>query len=140
MQKIITRSAEITLGNDGIVRKKFFNDMDLEAHHGEENLEAVKKLTGGKPYLVISDGRVNVRVSPEARAFAASETACMNRIAEAILVNSVATRLTANFYIKFNKPRTPTRVFTDEQKALEWLKNFPLEKQDSLTGAMSILV
>lgn len=141
MQKIITRSAEISLGNDGIVRKKFFNDIDIEVEDGVENLAAVRKLTNDKPYLVLSDGRVNARVSPEARAFSASAEASRNRVAEAMLVNSVATRLTANFYIRFNKPLTPTRIFTDEQKAIEWLKKFRVnEQQDSIMEAIKLMV
>jgi hypothetical protein len=140
MQKIITRSAEISLGNDGIVRKKFFNDIDIDVEDGRENLAAVTQLTGGKPYLVVSDGRVTVTVTPEAREFAASEEASKNRIAEAILVNSVATRLTANFYIRFNKPRTPTRIFTDEQKAIEWLRKFQTDKPEPVAGSMSFFV
>lgn len=139
MQKIITRTAEITLGNDGIVRKKFFTDIDIEMEDGIENLAAVKALTEGQPYLVLSDGRVNVRVSPEARAFSASEEASRNRIAEAILINSVAARLTANFYIRFNKPSTPTRIFTDEQKALEWLRKFRVGQQNTLADTMKML-
>lgn len=44
-------------------------------------------------------------------------------IAEAVLVNSLAQKMTTNFYLKFIKDIYPSRFFTDYQKALEWLNN-----------------
>lgn len=124
MQKIITRTAEISVDENGIVHKKYFDDIDIELEDSRENLRAVMQLTQGRSYVVLADGRIHARVSAEARQFAASKEASTNRIAEAILVSSVASRLTANFYIKFNKPSTPTRIFNDEAKALAWLHRF----------------
>jgi hypothetical protein len=36
----------------------------------------------------------------------------------------MAHRLLANFFINVNKPPTPTKVFNDKAKALEWLMGF----------------
>lgn len=44
--------------------------------------------------------------------------------ANAILVNSMAFKMMANFYIMVNKPQNPTRMFTDKASALEWLEQF----------------
>ncbi|WP_276496632.1 hypothetical protein [Pontibacter litorisediminis] len=44
--------------------------------------------------------------------------------ASAILISSPMLKMTANFYIKVNKPRNPTRMFTDEPSALEWLSRY----------------
>lgn len=44
--------------------------------------------------------------------------------ANAILVNSMAFKMMANFYIMVNKPQNPTRMFTDKTSALEWLEQF----------------
>src|SRR5690606_20793077 len=43
-------------------------------------------------------------------------------IAEAVVVNSLAQKMTTNFYMKFIKDIYPTRFFTSDQQALEWLK------------------
>lgn len=40
----------------------------------------------------------------------------------AIVVNNMPTRIIANFFVKFNRPQTPTKVFNDYNKAIEWLK------------------
>jgi hypothetical protein len=45
------------------------------------------------------------------------------RIAEAFLINSLANLLIANFYIKFNRPPNPTKVFNNLESALEWLRS-----------------
>lgn len=44
--------------------------------------------------------------------------------ANAILVNSTAFKMMANFYIMVNKPQNPTRMFTDKNAALAWLEKF----------------
>ena len=42
-------------------------------------------------------------------------------IAQAVLVNSLATRIAGNFYIRFNKPTKPTKIFTNAEDAKSWL-------------------
>ncbi|MFT2007917.1 hypothetical protein ACMA1I_04515 [Pontibacter sp. 13R65] len=44
--------------------------------------------------------------------------------ASAILVTSPVLRMMANFFISVNKPKNPSRMFTDKQAALEWLAQF----------------
>ena len=45
-------------------------------------------------------------------------------LASAILVTSPMLRMMANFFISVNKPKNPTRMFTDMASALEWLAPF----------------
>ncbi|MGZ3885614.1 MAG: DUF7793 family protein [Bacteroidia bacterium] len=45
-------------------------------------------------------------------------------MADALITDSLAMRLIANSYIKFNRPEVPTRMFSDEKKAIEWLHTF----------------
>lgn len=45
-------------------------------------------------------------------------------VASAILVSSPVLRMMANFFIKVNKPKNPTQMFTSEEQALKWLKQF----------------
>lgn len=125
MKKIVTRTAEIVLGDDGIIRKKILDDVDIEEADIIENQQAVLALTGNAPYVIVTDGReANVRISHEARQYVAGPVVSQYRIAEALLIDSMASRITANFYLRVNKPISPTRLFTDEQKALEWLRTF----------------
>lgn len=43
-------------------------------------------------------------------------------IAEAVVVNSLAQKMTTNFYLKFIKDIYPSKFFTDIGKAKDWLK------------------
>ena len=44
--------------------------------------------------------------------------------AEAIVVNSLAHKIMANFITKFYKTPMPIKIFNDEESALQWLINF----------------
>ena len=41
----------------------------------------------------------------------------------AVVANSVAYKLIANFYVKINKPKTPFKVFNTQEAAIKWLKS-----------------
>lgn len=45
-----------------------------------------------------------------------------------MVTNSLANKLLGNFFIKFHKPKTPARIFSDEKTALEWLRAVIAEK------------
>lgn len=115
---ITTGVAQITL-KEGYVRIKFLdtdNPFDLEEAKLQYN--AVKELTGGKQYRVLIDMR-GVYVSPEkeAQEFLSQQE---EKIAEAILVNSLAARIISKFYAK-KTVNTPVKVFSQEAKAIDWL-------------------
>jgi hypothetical protein len=40
----------------------------------------------------------------------------------ALLAGSPATQLMVNFFIGMSRPKVPTHMFTDEEKALTWLR------------------
>ncbi|PSR52659.1 hypothetical protein AHMF7605_03525 [Adhaeribacter arboris] len=45
-------------------------------------------------------------------------------LASAMVVNNPMLKMMANFYIMVNKPKNPTRLFTDRDSALDWLEQF----------------
>ncbi len=40
----------------------------------------------------------------------------------AIIYNSYAIKLIANFYLLLTSPDLPTKIFSDKEKAIKWLK------------------
>ena len=46
------------------------------------------------------------------------------RKAYVILTGTLGSVILANFYYKFNKPKSPGRVFKNEKEALKWLEKF----------------
>ncbi len=41
--------------------------------------------------------------------------------ADAILISTYAHEIVAQFYLKYFKPSKPTKVFSDKEKAIQWL-------------------
>ncbi|MCC6690983.1 MAG: hypothetical protein IT235_05575, partial [Bacteroidia bacterium] len=60
----------------------------------------------------------------ENRDYWATKESCPYSKADAFMVNTTALQLIANFYLKFNKPARPTKMFDDEKEAINWLKTF----------------
>lgn len=125
MKKITTRTAEIAYDElTRIVKVKIINGSEIGLADALQNYQATKKLTKEQRFLVMVDGRVPLSVTREARAFSAQAKQNEGRIAEAYIVTSIANKLLANFYIRVNKPKIPTRTFSDEASAIEWLEGF----------------
>lgn len=95
----------------------------------KENFEAVMKLVEGNPYAALTDVRTTISITKEAREFAARPEYFHLQVAHAIVINSLPNRLLANFIIKFHKPASPTKLFSDFKAAHAWLKE-RLNEQD----------
>jgi hypothetical protein len=131
MNKIITRTAEITYeANTRILKLKILEGAEIELEDALQNHEASKILTKGDKFLVLVDARVSVSVSREARAYAAAPKEDDGSIASAFIITSTANKLIGNFYINVNKPEVPTKIFSTEEKAIEWLDSFLYQTEE----------
>jgi hypothetical protein len=106
-----------------ILRMKLMEDASIEVEDAVQNYEAAASLTNGEKHLLLVDAQANVYVSKETRIYSA-QTKPNSPLAMALIVNSTANRLIGNFYINFNKPKVPTKLFPTEEKALKWLEEF----------------
>lgn len=124
-QKVETEVIELYLGTDGIIhqRTKPYKEYTLE--HAREHIELVGRVTGGRKHPVLGDIRgVTQLISKEARHFYASAEGTRFFSALAMLVDSTLTRVLTNFYFQVSRPPHPSRMFTDEAQALEWLTQY----------------
>jgi hypothetical protein len=106
-----------------ILRMKIMEDASIEVEDAIQNYEAASALTNGEKHLLLVDAQANVYISKETRIYSA-QTKPNSPLAMALIVNSTANRLIGNFYINFNKPKVPTKLFPTEEKALKWLEEF----------------
>lgn len=58
------------------------------------------------------------------RDYWAKKESCPYSKADAFMMGSAVIKLIANFYLKFNKPERPTKMFIHENEAIKWLKTF----------------
>ncbi len=124
MLKATTKSETIILDSSGIAKCYVHKDYFLELEDARENVEVVKKLGNGKLIPVLVDIREAKGGSKECRAYFASEEAAKIQSACALLVASPLSRLIGNFFIGLNKTKFPTKLFSDEDEAMDWLKKF----------------
>jgi predicted DNA binding protein len=77
---------------------------------------------GANKYTMITATKEFFNMTPEARATFAEEMKTGFKTEKmALYVNSLAYRIMANFFIRFDKPPIPTRLFSNRDKAIDWL-------------------
>ena len=76
-----------------------------------------------KSYPSLFDITEVKQTTKEARDFMANEGNDLV-LASAMIVTNPMLKMMANFYIMVNRPKNPTKLFTDRESALEWLSQF----------------
>lgn len=82
---------------------------------GKEHFADVK-------YAVIVDFRNNVSSTHEARSYGANNKYMHQHIAYGLVAKSLAEKLLVNFFIRFNKPKVPSKLFISMNSCENWVK------------------
>ncbi|MCE3280598.1 MAG: hypothetical protein K0S44_2789 [Bacteroidetes bacterium] len=114
----------LTLRSDGILNIHMKANKILKQSDGEDIVKGLAEMGNGKKFLLLFTAGEDTSVSTEARYYASTPEANKFTIASAFVVKSIAQKLLGNAYVTFNKPITPTRIFTDESDAVRWLNTF----------------
>ncbi len=117
--------AEIIHLQHNLYLLKFEDDYEIELEDAIEIDQAFIKITNNQPFCVVVDAQNRYSsVSNDARDFFANDPEILPiRKKIAIVVNNMPTRMIANFFVKFNRPKTPTKVFNDYNKAIDWVSD-----------------
>lgn len=122
-QLLYEREFDIAVGRiyeNGVFHLYFFSgayiSMDFIEIAYQFNLD-----NGGKVYRNLFEFEPHVDLDPEVRNWASSPNGNLFTTADALVISSLAHKLLANFYLKYNKPVKPTRIFNQQEKALKWL-------------------
>jgi hypothetical protein len=119
---IVTRTAKLSYNKDeGVLYVELFPGNEIGIEDSKEHTAATLKLTEGAMHCAFIKALGNIDISSDARKYGSNNEIQQNLIAQAVLVNSLATRIAGNFYIRFNKPPKPTRIFTNPEDAKSWL-------------------
>lgn len=96
----------------------------MGAEEAIEIAETIEKICKGEKHCILTDTTGVVgQVEPLAREILSTHAGYSKvRKAEAFVVESLANRLIANFYIKLNRPKNPTKIFNNYDRALAWLR------------------
>ncbi|WP_317897705.1 DUF7793 family protein [Aurantibacillus circumpalustris] len=109
---------------EGFLRIKVIDGVHIDLPALKEDAAVNMTLTNNQKALALYDSRAFFTIDQEARDYVKSGITDPTRIATAVLTDKLATTLLVNFFIRFNKPSTPMKMFTCEKKALQWLRKF----------------
>ncbi|MCC6252846.1 MAG: hypothetical protein IT238_10325 [Bacteroidia bacterium] len=106
-----------------IFHPQFFGDLE-DVKLVVERLSQFR--VNNTPILLLAVYAEDNTFSPEATKYISS--AENNKIvkAEALVITGLATRIIGNFYLKINKPKRPSKLFTSRLAAIEWLLSLNL--------------
>jgi hypothetical protein len=117
-------SSVLSLRSDDIMLISMKPNVTLNLKDAEDMVRAFGEMGDGKKFLLLFIAGSDTSVNTEARYYASSPEANRFTIASAFVVKSIAQKLLGNAYVTFNKPITPTRIFTHEEEAVDWLYTF----------------
>lgn len=122
MEKVELNKVFVELIELNIVLLTVKNNATIEVEDVTEIKAFNLNLIGNNDYGVIVDAQNYTSISPEARGLMTSEYIEKNRVAIAIIIYELPQRIVGNFYINFNKPAVPTKLFSKRQEALSWVR------------------
>lgn len=121
IRSIKIEEALIELNQLGYVRVLFFDHVVLDIDLQNKLLENYLTLCEGKKYPFLFEAMENVTVTKEARDNSRNLEEIAPVTKTAVVANTLPYRMIANFYLKFNKPKKPFKLFSTKKEALEWL-------------------
>jgi hypothetical protein len=110
--------------SDGIIHSHTSSNLDFNIESLKKFNEVMGRLVNYKkvPLFITFD---EFAIPPvETREFWAKVESCPYSAADAYLTATIGHKLIGNIYLKFNKPGRPTKMFTTNEDAIEWLRNF----------------
>lgn len=127
MRKTLETSVAFLSFEDDILLVKMKEGINLDQSEMEQLLKQAVEFTSPNKYFAIIDTTALYDSTPESRSFYAESDYSNYRYADAFIVNSLPMRLLVNFFITFNKPKIPSKMFNNEESALNWIQSLKKE-------------
>ena len=119
-----TRTARIDLSEQGLVIVRVNDGASQSVADAQENLALAVSETQGQRRPLLVDIRTAQPLDADARHHYSGQTLVDRFSALALLVEgSPLGRMLGNVYLRVARPGIPTQLFSDEGRALEWLKD-----------------
>lgn len=88
-------------------------------HHVKVGYEFLEANGGGKFHNIYQFDSFS-DIEPEVRVWAADNNGNQYTFSDAIVIKSLSQKIIADFYLRFNKPAKPTKIFYAMDKAIDW--------------------
>jgi hypothetical protein len=134
IKKNETDALEISMCSDDIMRVMFKKNTEIEPPIFKEMFEKFNVMIEGKkyPYIYFVEDS-SVIFTNEGREYSKQNELAFPKICNAFVVKSLAHKLIANFYLKFNKPVYPSKVFNNMADAEAWCLEQSQKHQNTKT-------
>jgi hypothetical protein len=123
-EKIDLGKSTLTFEKDQVAHLHIKANQIVETDEVKAIFQVINGKNGRFRLLVTADEQA--ALSPEAREYASSAESTDKIVADAVVVQNYSHEMTANFFIRFNKPNRPTRLFKHRDEAYEWLNTFEI--------------
>ena len=123
MKKITHHKFTIELIKENFLSLIIHENEIIEADDIHLIYQGYEQLIGNNEYVVAIYGNAFSSISEEARAIAVSQYASRKRKKVAFISDNLAHIIIIKFFIQWNKPTTPIKMFKSEQKAFDWLES-----------------
>ena len=127
MKKTLDTSVALLTFENDVLFVKMKEGVNLGQVEMEELLKQAVEFTAPNKYFAVIDTTAPYDSTVEARNFYAESDYCKYRYADAFIVNSLPMRLLVNFFISFNKPKIPSKMFNNQESALIWVNSLKKE-------------
>lgn len=116
-----TKTCELSFLEGDVVHARFNADRVVSADEVQEMFEVMYGARDGRKSLFVVTVDDGTTLSNEARTLASSADASKYIVADAIVLRDFQHELSANAFIRHNKPPRPIKAFDEFEKAVEWL-------------------
>ena len=108
----------------GILHTDYYEGVEINLNDAKEEAKRAMYLNNEKKALQIIYLDKIKSVSMLAKQYYAGKESAKVWTAVALLAKSPLSRTIGNLFLKINKPSFPVKMFSDKEKAIEWLKGF----------------
>lgn len=126
LKEIDLIDVNLKLISNNIVYVHLKDNCEININWQEKMLKVYEEITEGKRMHFLFTAGDGVSITKEARDNATKIEDQSLIGASAVVVDNLAYKLIANFYLKFNKPKRPYKVFSNKSEAVLWLKTIIL--------------
>jgi hypothetical protein len=108
---------------DDIIYIEYIVGVNVDLNGAKELFDAVSEFNkDGIKRPIFVDMRFLKSISGEARDYSSSEEACQCTSKVALWTQSALSNFIGNIFLKISEKPIPMKLFLDETKAIEWLK------------------
>lgn len=124
-KEIVTNTVRLRLLSSSIIHYTFLPNSEVNEQEHQLNHNALLELVdNSNKYTLLIDGDDFANVTPEGRKLIRQLEPLIPVSARAIVIKILSQRILANFYIRFQKPIIPTKIFNNYEEALAWLEQY----------------